>query len=75
MRTTTIHCDRCGSTIMGGHSVLTIMAGELATRHGDPLDLCGDCCQRFEDWVQGPRQTVAYAPGAIPGSSAVLVGG
>ena len=55
MRTTTIHCNRCGSTILGGHSVLNITAGELASRHSDPIDLCGGCCERFVGGLAGPR--------------------
>ena len=65
MRTTTIHCNRCGSTILGGHSILTITTGELATRNGESLDLCGDCCERFDDWLRGPRRAAHDAVGAI----------
>ena len=28
MRTTTVACDRCGTTIQGGHSILEVKAGE-----------------------------------------------
>jgi hypothetical protein len=79
MRTITIQCNRCGQNILGGHSVLNITAGDLVSRHGDPIDVCGDCCERFGDWLRGPRQTAALTPGTATTLSTVessaLVGG
>jgi hypothetical protein len=54
VRTTTVHYDQCGQTIAGKFSVLIITASDLASRHGDPIDLCGDCCDRFADLVWKP---------------------
>ena len=56
MRTTTIHCTRCGATILGGHSIIELKAGALAYRHDEPIDLCGDCVERFGDWLKAPRE-------------------
>ena len=57
MRVTTIHCSRCGATILGGHSILKIEAGELANRVEEPfIDLCEGCCDRFQDWLRSGRQ-------------------
>jgi DNA-directed RNA polymerase subunit RPC12/RpoP len=56
MKTTTIHCDRCGATILGGHAVLEVKAGDLVKRHDAPLDLCGACAERFEDFLRGSHQ-------------------
>jgi hypothetical protein len=71
MRTTTIHCNRCGQTIAGSFSVLTITAGDLVSRHGDPIDLYGSCCELFADWLRAPRQTAALTPGTATTPSPV----
>ena len=55
-RFTTIHCSRCGATILGGHSIIELKAGSLATRHDEPIDLCGECAEAFDDWMRGPRE-------------------
>ncbi len=52
----------------GRPSILTIMAGELATRYGETMDLCGDCCEGFDDWLPGPHRTAGFAPGATVAS-------
>ena len=79
MRTTSIHCNRCGQTIAGDFSVLIMTAGALVRKHGEPIDLCGDCCDRFGDWLRGPHQAAALAPGTattLSGlGSPILVGG
>ena len=64
-------CDRCGAAILGGHSIIEVKAGELTTRHVEPLDLCADCCQRFEDWLRSGRQTAAFEPGVAAAPLAV----
>ncbi|MFI5455640.1 MAG: hypothetical protein ACHRXM_09330 [Isosphaerales bacterium] len=69
MRTTVIHCSRCGATILGGHSILQIVAGELANRHDEPwIDLCGSCVDRFGDWLRSgsPHNGAAAAPTVQP---------
>jgi len=58
MRTMTIFCDRCGKPIRGGLSVLEIRHGALSARHGDPMDLCSTCGERFGQWLASGRQTV-----------------
>jgi hypothetical protein len=57
MRTTAIACDRCGAVILGGHSILRVEAGDLATVHdSEPcLDLCRECSERFRDFLQAGR--------------------
>jgi hypothetical protein len=70
MRTTQIHCNRCGDTILGGHSILEVKAGDLVNRVEEPyIDLCGSCVDRFQDWLRSGRQnglpTVGTAPVGI----------
>jgi hypothetical protein len=55
-RITTIHCSRCGCTILAGHSIIEFKAGGLATRHDEPLDLCSECSQRFDEWLCEARE-------------------
>ena len=67
-RVTTIHCSRCGSTILGGHSILTVTAGELANRVEEPyFDLCQTCTDRFLDWLRQGQ------PNALAGVGAAAV--
>ncbi len=54
MRLTTIRCDKCATPISGGHSVITFTAGELVTRHDQPMDLCKTCTSEFVEWLK-PR--------------------
>ena len=72
-RTTQIHCNRCGATILGGHSILRVEAGDLANRlEGEPfVDLCEDCCARFLDWLRSGRQNGENDAGAIGATPAV----
>ena len=44
MRIIQVHCNRCGQTCLGGHSMLRVEAGNLANQiEGDPfIDLCSD---------------------------------
>jgi hypothetical protein len=66
MRTTQIHCNRCGATCTGGHSILTVTAGELANRVEEPyFDLCAGCADRFLDFLRS-GQTAHAALGAFP---------
>jgi hypothetical protein len=78
MRTTSYCCDRCASPIIENRSALEIKAGELAKRFGEPIDLCGDCSDRFGDWLRSgkhPAQLGLGAPmGGLVAESAVPVG-
>jgi hypothetical protein len=66
MRTTVIHCCRCRCTIMGGHSILEVKAGDLANRVEEPyFDLCAECAARFLDWLRSGRQNGQHDAGAI----------
>jgi hypothetical protein len=69
VRTTQIHCNRCGATILGGHSILRVEAGALASRlEGEPyIDLCGDCVERFQDWLRSGRNGELSALGKAVG--------
>jgi hypothetical protein len=41
-RTKLSHCAWCGVSIMGGHSILEVNAGELAKWRDEPwIELCG----------------------------------
>jgi hypothetical protein len=72
MRTTTVHCNRCGSTIQGGHSVLELKAGDLAKRHDEPwIDLCGACSELFSSWLRSGRQDVQTVREMIPAAAVV----
>jgi ribosomal protein S27AE len=44
MRTTQIHCSRCGDVILGGHSIIEAKHGELSARHDEPIDLLRVLC-------------------------------
>ncbi len=55
-RTTQIHCNRCGDTILGGHTIIEAKQGQLATLHDEPIDLCASCTDRFNDWLKSGRQ-------------------
>ena len=54
MRQTTILCDKCSTTITGGHSIMTItfIAGELTKTRDDPLDLCQSCASELIGWLK-----------------------
>jgi hypothetical protein len=56
MRQTTFMCNRCGNAILENRSSIEIKAGGLGSRHDEPLDLCGDCQARFDDWLRSGRQ-------------------
>ena len=56
MKTTSIQCDRCGSPITGGHSIIEVKAGNLTRLHSDPIDLCSECCERFNEWLKGGHE-------------------
>jgi hypothetical protein len=69
MKTTSILSDRCGDVILRGHSIVRLEAGELATRHESPIDLCESCSDRFGDWLKTGRATAHTGQGALPGVS------
>ena len=70
MRTTTVQCSRCGSTCLGGHSILRIEAGELAKRRDEPwIELCASCADRFEDWLRSAQEAVHTGVGSVSGGS------
>jgi hypothetical protein len=72
MRTVTIHCSRCGCTILGGHSILEVKAGDLANRIEEPyFDLCASCVDRFLDWLRSGRQNGQHDAVAIGATSTV----
>jgi hypothetical protein len=66
MRTTQIHCNRCGDTILGGHSISEAKHGELSTRRDEPIDLCASCVDRFQDWLRSGRQNGLPSVGTAP---------
>jgi hypothetical protein len=72
MRQTTYLCNRCGNSILENRAIVEIKSGALGSRHNEPIDLCGDCQARFDDWLRGGRQTAGFEPGTAP---AVSVGG
>jgi hypothetical protein len=55
------HCDRCGSTIEAGGSILKVKAGELTRRFTEPLDLCGPCGLLLAQFLQQGHQKPAGA--------------
>jgi len=55
LKNVSVLCDRCGSVILRGHSIIRLEAGELATRHDGPIDLCESCSDRFGDWLRSGR--------------------
>jgi hypothetical protein len=65
MRQTTFVCDRCGNAIIENRCIVELKAGALGSRHDEPLDLCGDCQARFDDWLRGGRQNAGFEPGTI----------
>ncbi len=67
-RIVTIHCSRCGATILGGHSILKIEAGTLADRiEGEPyIDLCPSCVDRFLDWLRQGKPNALGGVGTAP---------
>ncbi len=52
MKTFTIVCDRCSTSIDGNHSILEVKAGDLVKQLGEPLDLCSVCADLFLDWIR-----------------------
>jgi hypothetical protein len=67
-------CFRCGAVILGGHSIIRLEAGELATRHESPIDLCESCTDRFGDWLKGAHQAAHNGLGTLPAVSGVESG-
>jgi hypothetical protein len=59
VRQTTYLCNRCGGVILENRSILEIKAGALGARHDEPIDLCGDCQARFDDWLKGGGLTAS----------------
>jgi hypothetical protein len=73
-RITTIHCSRCGATILAGHSILAVKAGDLANRIEEPyFDLCAGCVDRFLDWLRSGRQNGQLGAGATGRLAALKV--
>jgi hypothetical protein len=56
VKQTSYLCNRCGAAILENRAILEIKAGALGARHDEPIDLCGTCQERFEDWLRGGRQ-------------------
>jgi hypothetical protein len=56
MKVTVVSCCRCNSPISGGHSIITLEAGNLSKTRDDPIDLCSDCCADFVEWLRGSRK-------------------
>jgi hypothetical protein len=52
VRTTTINCDRCNTTIDGTFSILEVRHGDLVRQFDQPLDLCASCADLFLDWIR-----------------------
>jgi hypothetical protein len=74
MRILQVHCNRCGATCMGGHSMLRVEAGNLANQiEGEPyVDLCRECCSQFLDWLRSGARNGQHAVGAVPAAGMVL---
>jgi len=71
MKTTTVCCDRCGAVILGGYSIIELTAGNLTKRIDGPIDLCGECSDRFVDFLRGPHQAAHNGVGTIGAVSAI----
>jgi len=44
--------------------VVEVGAGPLAIARGEPLDLCGECTERFNDWLKTGQQAAHDGLGA-----------
>jgi hypothetical protein len=73
MRTVKVVCDRCGSPIIEGGSVVEATAGAIRGRVADKIDLCRDCGERFQDWLATPKAGLASL-GAIESRAGELAG-
>ncbi len=61
-QTTAYCCDRFGSSVLEGRSILEIEAGTLVRLHDDPrIDLCGPCTDRFVDWLRSGQEGARMA--------------
>jgi hypothetical protein len=69
MRQITYICNRCGSAILENRTILEIKAGALGARHDEPIDLCGTCQDRFEDWLRSGQHNAHNATVAAAGST------
>jgi hypothetical protein len=66
-RITTIHCPRCGCTILGSHSILEVKTGDLANRIEEPyFNLCAGCIDRFLDWLRSGARNGPHDAGTTP---------
>jgi hypothetical protein len=73
MRQTTFVCDRCGSAILENRCIVELKAGALGSRHDEPIDLCGTCQDRFDDWLRGGQLgTVGTSAAVSNGLPAVV---
>jgi hypothetical protein len=60
-------CDRCGSPIIEGASVVEVTAGELRNRHLSPWDLCPSCADLLDSWLKsGYHANQVAIPAAVP---------
>jgi hypothetical protein len=66
VRTTTIHCNRCGAIVLEGMSVLEAKHGRLSRQFDDALDLCEGCGESFVSWLKSGRQTGFPTMGTAP---------
>lgn len=74
MKCVTTTCDKCGSLILEGGSVLEIAAGELRRRRGpQTFDFCPRCSDSYLDWLASPldalgglEPTEAVEPATVP---------
>jgi hypothetical protein len=49
MRTTVVHCDKCGQVIHGQPAVLTGLGTFSSLEH---VDLCQRCSDRLLEWLR-----------------------
>ena len=52
MRATIYTCDRCKRALPNGVDVFMLDAS-FCKKERRILDLCGDCCGAFEQWLDG----------------------
>jgi hypothetical protein len=66
VKTFSTTCDRCGSIVTEGLSVLVAKHGKLSRQFDDPVDLCPECGDSFLSWLKSGRQNGLPSIGTAP---------
>lgn len=65
--TLTVHCDRCGATVLADRTLIRVETGPLRVQL-EHIDLCGDCAPLLACWLREPEVTDVIRPVTTEGA-------